>query len=180
MLSNLLLLIVAGCNANVGGCIYLLLLPWSLRYDPCKLPGVEMVSWERWPTDTGLTSDVANTPDNDGGVVYWCYYCLHYTVHYTCPHVVSLLLFTLPACTSLQWGSEGRGGLLGIIMTGNMQPTVYFRYKFTGEQILSKYLIASAAGNWILFRVGDLDSIFLCEYSYGAWVLKEAFWWIKY
>ena len=28
-----------------------------------------MVSWERWPTDTGLTSDVANTPDNDGGVI---------------------------------------------------------------------------------------------------------------
>ena len=118
---------------------------------------METVSCVSWPTDTDLTSDVANTPDNDGrcGVLVSLLLTLqHYTVHLqhlsTCCQ--PSLIYT-PTLQLIIRGSEGRGGLLGIIMTGNMQQTVYFRYKFTGEQILSKYLIASAGGNWILFGV---------------------------
>ena len=117
-----------------------------------------------WPTDTRLTSDVADTPDNDGrcGVLVSSLLLTlqHYTVHLqhlsTCcqPPLIYTPILQLIIRGRVNSGAvRGRGGLLGIIMTGNMQQTVYFRYKFTGEQILSKYLIASAGGNWILFGV---------------------------
>ena len=150
LISNLLLLIAAGCS--VGGCTC------CYYHDHYDMRAAQLTP--AWPL-MWRTLQIMMV-----GVVYWCHhYCLHYTVHLqhlsTCCQPP--LIYT-PILQLIIRGSEGRGGLLGIIMTGNMQQTVYFRYKFTGEQILSKYLIASAGGNWILFGVwAGVGSIFMCN-----------------